>query len=457
MDKIIIRFGSKRITAEERLEIEYAKQQLKELDEIPQLSELDYVKKHKKKLKKIIEKDSVNQEFSIQDFLKLNPDKLPKKEKQVQRILSFLYQQNQSDEPVYKKFPERDEPLVIDCTTISFKGTGGVYNNVVNTILMCHNNCGDAALINVLAHELKHAEQWIDETKTEYNAYQKHQISFLKEAQASACGQWVKRRFLNADEGDVALSDEDRALLDLFGGLKKFQDFTRGSMASKDMAFHLNNFLDNERCYQSYKDTYDERTPILYTDKGLTRIPSVFGIEKEDEVKILKILNKRVPRKARSVENQIKQAVLNKDAKLVKALLPLRDKKGNYLVNRESMTYLIVAGCCNDLKMCQSVWQSGRVDDEDVKLLLASVMHIEEGLGCSEKDLKEKEKILVYLATTKNKKGEFLLSDNELNESLEFASMMEEKEIEGLIKKVKVHLKRKRLNTIKNKKDDYLK
>lgn len=462
MDRIVIRFGETKITAEERIRIESAKKQLKNMESLGAMSNIGLFKKRKQDLKKIIAQDTGSQEMNLLDFLKTDSSQLPEKEQQVQKLLAFLYELNEKDPPIFKKFPIRDKSLIIDCTTISYEGTGGAYNNNANTIFMCHNNYNDEQLLEVLAHELKHAEHWVD--MQNYNTYQIHQLNFLKEAQADVCGKWVKREFSytnkneNKEETDE-YSAINNLLLALFDNQSNVDKFVFGSLASDDMPYHLENFLNNKRLYVSYKDDYDKKLPIIYKDKGLTRIPAVFGIEKQDEVKILKILNKRVSKKARTPDNLLTQAMHNDDAQTIQKLLPMKDETGAYLVSDQSVFKLLALACYKNADIYQATQQSGRMTKDDYQDLLGSVLHFPENEICTSKEMKERQKVFNSIISLKDKKGNFIISNDEIKEQIAYTEMMEEKESEQFIKYAKKSMEkiRKNIHLFQQIKDDYTK
>ena len=447
MDRIVIRFGETKITAEERIRIESAKKQLKNMEALGAMSNIGLFKQRKKDLKKIIAQDTGCQEMNLLDFLKTDASQLPEKEQQVQKLLAFLYDLNEKTPPVFKKFPIRDKSLVIDCTTISFEGTGGVYNNNANTIFMCDSNYNDKQLLEVLAHELKHAEHWVD--MQNYNTYQIHQLNFLKEAQADICGKWVKREFsyTNKNENEEQTDEYsaiNKLLLALFDNQSNVDNFVYGSLASEDMPYHLENFFNNTRLYGIYKDDYDEKLPISYKDKGLTRIPAVFGIEKQDEVKILKILNKRVPKKARTPDNLLIQAMHNDDAQTIKKLLLMKDETGAYFVSNQSVLNLLSLACYKNADIYQATQQSGRMTKEDYQDLLGSVLHFPEHEICTPKEMKERQKIFADLISQKDEKGCFILPDDEINEQLAYTEIMESEEALPLLKYAKTAIAKAR-------------
>ena len=451
MDEIIVRFGSKRISEVERNRIERAKLRLAEINQDDQLSSLKFFKKEKIRLQKIIATDMKSKTLPLIEFLKLDASDLSAKEQQLQRVLLFLYKQNESSIPLYKKFPKRECPLVIDCTIIPNANLAGLYSGAFNTVIVGDNVSKDEQLVATLAHELKHAEHFLGDKFLNYNSYQIHQISFLKEAQATACGDWVLRQYKK--EFQIEEAPEIKLLLSLFGPKVK-----QGTMASSDMPFHLNKFLDNERYACVYKDEYDVKHPILYTEKGLTRIPSVFGIEKKDEVRVLKILNSRIPRRARTPDNQVRQALENNDIKTIKTLMAKTDKSGKHLVSDHILMNLMLCDCYKNLALYDAVLKSNRLTKEDKNDLLGSIFHFSDGLVCDEIEMDERKKVFKKLVSEKDEKGNFVFSSDEVMEWIDFSETIEEDEkAREMAKFAKSFMKKRSIPKVKNKMNNYTK
>ena len=455
-DGVVVRFGAERITVEERNQIERAKLRLARLESDKDLCNLIWFKKERLKLKKNIAKDTKSKELPIQEFLKLDSSLLSKKEQQVQRVLSFLYKQNESETPIYKKFPDREIPIVIDCTTISHEHTLGVYSHSINSILVGNYTDRDEKLVSTLAHELKHAEHWIDMQAENYNAYQIHQLLFLKEAQANACGDWVLRRYEKTHiKEKIPQTPEEKLWVSLLGNNENLADEILGSMASEDMPYHLNRFLSNDVYACAYKDDYDLRYPILYTDKGLIRIPSVFGIEKKDEVKVLKILNTYIPKKARTPDARVVQACKNNDIRTIKKLLSQKDENGSFLVSDDIVTQLTIFECYKNAAMYDAVLKANRLTKDDKIDLIRSIFHFSEQEECSESELKERKKVFKKIAFEKDEKGCFVVSKEDMMEEIYFAEAMEEKGSDDILKYAKMVLKKRESSQVQKSKDDY--
>ena len=451
MDEIIVRFGSKRIFEEERNRIEKAKLRLAELNQNAHFSNLKYFKKEKIRLQKIIAQDMKSKTLPLVEFLKLDVTELSAKELQLQRVLSFLYKQNESEIPLYKKFPARECPLVIDCTTIPSENLAGLYSGAFNTVIVGDNVSKDEQLASTLAHELKHAEHFLGDEFLNYNSYQIHQISFLKEAQATACGDWVLRQYKK--EFQIEDAPEVLLLKMLFGSKIK-----QGTMASADMPFHLNKFLDNERYACVYKDEYDARHPILYTEKGITRIPAVFGIEKKDEVSVLKILNSRIPRRARTPDNQVRQALENNDIKAIKTLMAKKDKDGKYLVSDHILLKLMFCDCYKNLALYEAVQKSNRLTKDDKNDLLGSVFHFSEGLECAQDEITERKKVFKKLVSEKDENGKFVFSSDEVMEWIDFCETTEEDEKAfEMAKFAKSFMKKRDISKVQSKMNNHTK
>ena len=249
------------------------------------------------------------------------PLNLSESEKKVQEALRKIYELNDKDPPLYRKFPTfrlDNDPLMIDITTLGNTGKGAAaYNQKNNKITFKKADKLDFLFLT-LVHELKHAEQcnkqlylWTQKVYSAAmemafgnnhpmeNAYVWHQLQFLSEAQAF---------FTNA-----------RAYYEVFGcpkdadnSVKIYAKIARkhtDSLGHRDDAKiekeAIEAFLDI--LYDSpYKDTYDMIAPIGEKDKGLDHIPEVFHLPES----LMKKL-REAPRVARSLNGKLFQARRN--------------------------------------------------------------------------------------------------------------------------------------------------
>ena len=136
--------------------------------------------------------------IKFKEFLNIEPKKLSKKEYTLQKVMARLYHLNERIPPLFYTFPERpNKPLVIKADTInrcSSNNIGALYDSDDNYIQFENTGSGDNYLLNELAHELKHAEQYSEERRNlfkEKNGLICHQIDYLDEAQAYAFGDYV--------------------------------------------------------------------------------------------------------------------------------------------------------------------------------------------------------------------------------------------------------------------------
>lgn len=191
----------------------------------------------------------------LKEFLDKSPDILSEFEKYIQRSLREIYNKNTSENLLYKQFPKLNTPLTIDCTyTISDNNWLAVYSPKKNLIRLSNKAINNDLTI-LLVHELKHAEQWFDETK--FNNYQKHQLFCVYEVLAKIfqCKFLGKGAYFN-----VSIID----------GLKKWIN----------------------KHYPVYKEKYDKQWPISVNDNTLTDIPASFGItDSVEKQEILKFLS----------------------------------------------------------------------------------------------------------------------------------------------------------------------
>ena len=194
--------------------------------------------------------------MTLRQFLLANKEQLSSFEQNVSKALMEIYDAN-AKHLLFKSFPKRDIPLVIDCTNSQIKsGWTAVYSGLKNKIILSHELTGEDLKLTLI-HELKHAEQWFDDT--DFNNYQKHQAYCLYEVLAKLfVGQFLgKGAYFN-----ISLSE---ALEKWFG-----------------------------KHYPNYKEKYDKQWPIDKKDQGLKRLPKSFCIAPKDEPQILALLNKKV-------------------------------------------------------------------------------------------------------------------------------------------------------------------
>ena len=190
----------------------------------------------------------------LEEFLCLNKRKLNPFERNVWKALKEIYAYNEKHS-LFKPFPKRELPLVIDCKDSKIKsGWTAVYSGLKNKIVLSHELSGEDLTLTLI-HELKHAEQWFDDTNL--NNYQKHQAYCLYEVLAK-----------------------------LFVG----QFLGGGAYFNISLTEALNKWFAKH--YPNYKEKYDKQWSITRNDKGLKYLPKSFGISQKEEAKIIEILGK---------------------------------------------------------------------------------------------------------------------------------------------------------------------
>ena len=192
----------------------------------------------------------------LDEFFSFEKKKLNPFEQNVYQALKKIYAYN-SKHSLFKAFPKRDIPLVIDCTNSKVKsGWTASYSGLKNKMILSHDLDGGDLEITLI-HELKHAEQWFDDTNL--NNYQKHQAYCLYEVLAK-----------------------------LFVG----QFLGRGAYFNISLKEALDKWFNKH--YSNYKEKYDKQWPIGENEEGLKELPKSLGIAKKEEAKIIQILNKQV-------------------------------------------------------------------------------------------------------------------------------------------------------------------
>ena len=271
------------------------------------IKETDSAEKRQQKLKKA-------KTVTIPEFLSVSPSKLNKVEKRIQRAARLIYDLNGQETPLYRKFSTfhvlRRGALVIDITTAGCNETNGAaaYIGLDNRIVFRITDDPDY-LVDTLAHELKHAEQCNPSGGCFHSgvvdAYAFHQIRFLEEAQAFACGgRAYYEIFGKNDTTSSKVYEKVSKRYTNASGRKNFK------IIEEEM---VRIFLDKlYKGYASdlYKDAYDMEHPIGKRDTGLTYIPKSFHLSQ----KLMKKLNE-APRKALSFEGKLAQAKKNRNRK----------------------------------------------------------------------------------------------------------------------------------------------
>ena len=209
-------------------------------------------------MKNILIKFSGNSKgIPLEQFLGLDQNQLTFFEQKMQNSLREIYDADKK-KTLFKSFPKRDIPLVIDCDSSSSMKPGwtAIYSGVHNRVVLSNELSGEDLELTLI-HELKHAEQWFDDS--DFNNYQRHQAYCLYEVLAK-----------------------------LFVG----NFLGRGAYYNISLMEALEKWF--KKHYFNYKEKYDKQWPISKNDTGLKSLPESFDISKSDEAQILIILNKKV-------------------------------------------------------------------------------------------------------------------------------------------------------------------
>ena len=156
---------------------------------------------------------------SIQSFLQdKNVSGITKK---IQEATRTLYNINDTPPPLFN-FPDfpKNAPLIIDCITPTSDDCAAHYKtgkHIIEFVENLHNNphLDNCSFTEILAHELTHAEQDVDEINRtlRQNGLRYHQINLLMEAQAFAKGRLVYS-ILNGQNGYSSDSERISAVND---------------------------------------------------------------------------------------------------------------------------------------------------------------------------------------------------------------------------------------------------
>ena len=153
---------------------------------------------------KYSDNDGVLRTVTYKAFVEQDPKQLSKNDQKVFPAISELYQLNNREPPLYHSFEDvPQKPLTIDLTKTKHPNPYcyGLFNGKENSVYVHTDNFkgGFFAALEVLAHELKHAEQQSEETRRleKENGLIFQQISFLKEAQAFSFGNFVRALYVS--------------------------------------------------------------------------------------------------------------------------------------------------------------------------------------------------------------------------------------------------------------------
>ena len=293
MDMILVKFGTS-LSRKEHLIVKYPLT----------AEEKDKAEEWKSKIKTI----------TTPEFLTLNSEELTEKERAIQIALQKIYKINNGEYPLYREFPtfrSKTDPLVIDTTVMETDKVSYSFFDVLNNEITFTDIKDPNFLVQILAHELKHAEQADEEVFQCHNrslngismenAYAWHQLEFLKEAQAYTTES-------RAHYEIFGITDNGGLLVKIYGEM--FQKHTGISDRVKETEIEMINFLLN--CLYDgetfpYKNRYDMHAPVGENDTGLDHIPEVFHLPQDLLSKL-----KEAPRRAHSLLGKLLQAMKNK-------------------------------------------------------------------------------------------------------------------------------------------------
>ena len=133
MDDIVIRYSDTVLTTEEAQKIEKKIERIEKSNIPENLRKIIYPD-----FDELLAKRPQTTEVTLKEFLSFEPKELSPFDADLQKVLAFLYNENGKDTPVYKKFPNRGKPLVIDCSLTIPKGddSAGVYFHTDNKIIL---------------------------------------------------------------------------------------------------------------------------------------------------------------------------------------------------------------------------------------------------------------------------------------------------------------------------------
>ena len=414
MDDIFVRFYVNGIDEEKLDRMDRLRDLLHDFDR-PDFANISFFRKarleNKKELSRL-EKELNVKTVPIKEFLAISPDSLSKAERNLQKVLYLIYNNNEHSE-IYHKFPKREQPLLIEYSSRLDDELGRYYPDI-NKIKLRIDLLNSERLLKTLAHELKHAEQWFDKDKIELNSYQNHQLEVLAEAQAFACGQYVQEKCFNKlSEKKKKMGFEEALINAVF--LRKMTNIFEGCMQSKYMIDHLEDFFELG-IYSLYKEDLYDKYSGSYRDKGLTDIPDSFGIDKQDKVKILNFLNENIKKKSMTPKGIFIEAFEQEDIPRLNALLRAKRCTGEYFLSDDLFQEVLLVAAFKSKAVFDACQNSDRLTKKDCEEGLFEVTNLMHRY--SEKEIDERLQIFNALILLKDKNGKFILSRRKIEETL---------------------------------------
>ena len=221
---------------------------------------------------------------AVKDFVKLNQKDLDLCNYELLSAFKTLYELNDRKPPLFKSFPNRpDAPLTVDgmsllCCLVRPQDSSTLAyflpdENVIRFKTATLN-------VEVLAHELKHAEQCSSEFVRiqDQEGLASHQLGYLSEAQAFAFSDYIRLIVCLKEGWDFKEISENFPYLNNAleesvnnGGLN------RTAFEQERMRFHLYRIFEGH-----YRNLYFSEKFIRDDDKGLSFIPESFNIKDKD-------------------------------------------------------------------------------------------------------------------------------------------------------------------------------
>lgn len=270
---------------------------------------------------------------TYKDFLTLSPEKLPSDTLWLQKEMARLYNLNNRRVPLYHSFPKRKNksPLTIDASTIEKaeekEHSTASFVQGINSIIF-YQAAKECNLLNILAHELKHAEQFSDDrTLINENGLALRQLEYLAEAQAYTFEAYIWLIDCIENKRSFSTYQKDLSSFERHGIISKnkYEKYIKENSSPDWKSFESENLLKIlfKLYYHSYyKNNYDECfPPVKKTDTDILQIPESFYFSKKFINKELLKALKKAPRKSAKKETRFLQLLLNNQRQKAKIFL----------------------------------------------------------------------------------------------------------------------------------------
>ena len=302
---------------------------------------------------------------TLKDFISIKPEELSPEEQKLQEALKILHHLNDRDPPLYKSFPNwrPNQPITIDATTMPSGYCSAAFLQDDN-LIQFNNNVPTSSLLGMIAHELKHAEQYSEEVyqkarNNNGNNKEAQKIRFTEEAQSYAFEAYVQM-LAAKEQGDnnweLACNDGimRTAMLPI---VKKHKEKDPDLKDVVNLQEELMIGVLPCLYYSDYKTEYDGFQPIKGNEADITSLPESFHLSNEFVQNRLLGALKQMPLENREVNPERLETMLSlgKIDEANKILEKTPKSAKSFVVDFARDLFLFSAGISTDMESIQEL------------------------------------------------------------------------------------------------------